>query len=452
MENKDTQKFIPKTQEEYSKIVRQMILELERKAIEREELSRILVLAIFSRTNVFLIGPPGVGKTYILNILINSIPGAKSFEYLVMAHTKPEELFGTSYVDENGKMHYDITNSILDAHFPFLDEIFKGSSQILNTLLGITHPSRKYFMRGVGEFRVPMVCMLAASNEFPQDESLDALDDRFLFRYEVLPIQKIENYEKFIAGEYDKTPYLSVQITLDDLHYVYKKALETVTIPTLVRRAYIQIREKMLRLRVKVSDRKINLALEIFKVSAYLNNRKEIDFSDLFLLNHIMWRNFLDRENTNTAIKEIIFGNKNDVNRRLLEIENEFDKNKNFVKHELNVFLNKTHTFQGEELELFFDKKMKDLSIVYDNLKIIFGAIEDIVSQKKFVDDVLKQCEENVFIYEVTQEVFDKENLMKMNKLRMDISLLFKKIDTFKKLVNNVYDYINYNPAQLSNV
>ncbi len=79
-ENKE--KFIPKTQEEYKQLISQVIKELEHKAIEREELVRILVLAIFSRTNVFLIGPPGVGKTYILNILINSIPEAKSFEYL----------------------------------------------------------------------------------------------------------------------------------------------------------------------------------------------------------------------------------------------------------------------------------------------------------------------------------------------------------------------------------
>ena len=79
-ENKE--KFIPKTQEEYKQLIAQVIKELEHKAIEREELVRILVLAIFSRTNVFLIGPPGVGKTYILNILINSIPGTRGFEYL----------------------------------------------------------------------------------------------------------------------------------------------------------------------------------------------------------------------------------------------------------------------------------------------------------------------------------------------------------------------------------
>ena len=442
--------FYPKTQEEYKKMVTQIIKELENKAIEREELIRIWILAMFSRTNMFLIGPPGVGKTYILNILLKSMPEAKSFEYLVMAHTKPEELFGTSYVDENGKMQYDITNSILDSHFPFLDEIFKGSSQILNTLLGITHPSRKFFMRGVGEFRVPMVCMLAASNEFPQDESLDALDDRFLFRYEVLPIQKMSNYEKFIAGDYDKSPNLSVRVQLEDLAYVYKKALEIVKIPDNVRTAYITIREKMIQLRVKVSDRKINLALDIFKVSAFINNRDYIDFSDLFLLNHIMWRNFLERENVREALKEIIFGNKNNVDARLLEIEKELEKNINYIRQDLSDFINKTHSYGGRELEHYFNAKIKDVQTVFNNLNYLFEGIQSIINQKKFVDDVINQCKNNLFSYNITQEVFDRENISKTNKLRMQIFQQHSKIKKFLELCPTPFDYINYNPIQLN--
>ena len=443
--------FTPKSQEEYKNLVKQIIKELEGKAIEREELIRVLILAIFSRTNVFLIGPPGVGKTYILNILINSITGAKSFEYLVMAHTKPEELFGTSYVDDNGKLQYDITNSILDSHFPFLDEIFKGNSQILNTLLGITHPSRKFFMRGVGEYIVPMICMLAASNEFPQDESLDALDDRFLFRYEVLPIQKIENYEKFIAGDYDPTPFLSVKIQLDDFHYVFKKAKKEVKIPPLIRKTYIQIREKMIQLRIKVSDRKINLALDIFKVSAWLNGRKEIDFSDLFILVHIMWRNFLERDNVIDALKSIIFGEKNDVNRQLAEIEKELEKNFIYYKQNLNEFIQKTHSHTGEQLEQYFNAKMQEFNSVYNNYFSLREAIDNIFNHKNVLDTIMEQAKSNTFIYKLEQDVFDRDNIGFLRKLRMNIYQQESKLKKFKELNKNYYDYLNYNPVMLNN-
>jgi MoxR-like ATPase len=442
--------FKPKTQEEYRTLVATIISELENKAIEREELIRILILAMFSRTNVFLIGPPGVGKTYILNILINSMPGVKGFEYLIMTHTKPEELFGTSYIDENGKMQYDVTNSVLDSNFVFLDEIFKGRSDILNNLLGITHPSRKFFMRGVGEFKVPMVCMFGASNEFPQDETLDALDDRFLFRYEVLPIQKMDNYEKFIAGEYDSSPNLSATFYIEDLNYVFKKAKEIVKIPESIRKAYILIREKMIKQRVKVSDRKINLALDIFKVSAFLNNRQEIDFSDLFLLNHIMWKNFLERENVRETIKETVFGNRNEVDKKLFEIEKELEKNLNYLRQELSDFINKTHSYGGKELEVFFNQKMQEFNVLFSNFNILYESIESITNQKNFIDDVMLQYKNNLFTYNMTQEVFDKENITVMVKLRMAIHQNIKKLNKFNEIVKDVYDYSNYNPAMLN--
>ena len=64
------EEFVPKTQEEYKQLVAKVIKELENKAIEREELIRILILAMFSRTNVFLIGLSGVGKIYKIRMCL----------------------------------------------------------------------------------------------------------------------------------------------------------------------------------------------------------------------------------------------------------------------------------------------------------------------------------------------------------------------------------------------
>ena len=54
-----------------------LINEIDKKVIEREELVRLMVLSIFSKSHIFLIGPPGVGKTYIINIVIRAIKDAK---------------------------------------------------------------------------------------------------------------------------------------------------------------------------------------------------------------------------------------------------------------------------------------------------------------------------------------------------------------------------------------
>lgn len=422
--------FIPKEQSEYANLAKKMIEELEGKAIEREELIRLTVLAIFSRTNVVLIGPPGVGKTYLINIIIRSIEGAKSFEYLIMTHTKPEELFGTSWVDSDGKMHYDTENSLLDSHFPFLDEIFKGRSDILNTLLGITHPSRKFFMRGVGEFKVPMVCMFAASNELPADESLDALDDRFLIRYEVLPIRKIENYDRYLKGDYDTSPTLSFTLTLDDLKYVYDIS-KRIVMPPNVRKLYSYLRERMIRNRVKVSDRKINLALDIFKVSAYLNGRNYINFSDLLILKHILWKNFNEKLIVEETLHDTIFGEHNEIKRVIQELRKELDKLDSYFKYEIGKFIFKRDNIESARIEEYFNSNMNLVNEAYKVASVLHSKASELNERIEFNKQVLKECEENMFIYD--EERQDLENIKKYIK-QNELEYVFP----YKKTILNI--------------
>jgi MoxR-like ATPase len=60
------------------------------------------------------------------------------------------------------------------------DEIFKANSAILNTLLTLVN--ERLFDNGSARVRVPLLTAVAASNELPESEELDALYDRFLVR------------------------------------------------------------------------------------------------------------------------------------------------------------------------------------------------------------------------------------------------------------------------------
>ena len=62
----------------------------------------------------------------------------------------------------------------------FIDEVFKANSAILNTLLTILN--ERLFDNGNQRLPVPLVTLVAASNEMPESEDLDALYDRFLIR------------------------------------------------------------------------------------------------------------------------------------------------------------------------------------------------------------------------------------------------------------------------------
>jgi MoxR-like ATPase len=84
---------------------------------------------------------------------------------------------------------------LLEADIAFLDEIFQGSTAILNTLLGILN--ERVFRRGHTNVRCPLRVCVGASNSLPEDAALAAFADRFLVRCFVDPIA--DNLGRVIA-------------------------------------------------------------------------------------------------------------------------------------------------------------------------------------------------------------------------------------------------------------
>ena len=111
----------------------------------------------------------------------------------------PEEIFGPLSLKalEEDEFRRKIDGCLPTAHVALLDEIFKASSAILNSLLTILN-ERKYH-NGREIVDVPLLSVFGASNELPEeDESLEALYDRFLFRYRLSYIQDDENFRNLL--------------------------------------------------------------------------------------------------------------------------------------------------------------------------------------------------------------------------------------------------------------
>jgi MoxR-like ATPase len=165
-----------------------MLAELERGLLQRDVAARALLLAALAGEHVLLLGPPGTAKSELARRLQRLLPGAHYFERLLTRFTVPEELFGPLSLRALEDDRYErLTEGYLpSAEVAFLDEVFKANSAILNTLLGLLH--ERQFDNGSQRLPVPLVCLVGASNEQPQDDSLLAFYDRFLLRVPVQPV------------------------------------------------------------------------------------------------------------------------------------------------------------------------------------------------------------------------------------------------------------------------
>lgn len=151
--------------------------------LERDEAIRAALVAVLSRQHVVLLGPPGTGKSMLVNELASRIGGGLStFTLLLTRFTTPEELFGPISVaglkeDEYRRL---TAGKLPEANLAFLDEIFKANSAVLNALLTLLN--ERQFDNGPTRLTCPLLTCFGASNEMPQGDDLGALWDRFALR------------------------------------------------------------------------------------------------------------------------------------------------------------------------------------------------------------------------------------------------------------------------------
>ena len=155
--------------------------------VDRRPLVEAILLAAVAGEHVLVIGPPGTAKSEAARRVARAL-GGRYFEYLLGKFTEPSELFGP--VDlrrlKEGVLETAIAGMLPEAEVAFLDEIFAGSTAILNTLLGLLN--ERVFRRGTTIVQCPLRVCIGASNALPEEEHLAAFADRFLLRCFVQPV------------------------------------------------------------------------------------------------------------------------------------------------------------------------------------------------------------------------------------------------------------------------
>ena len=259
--------------------------------IEREEQARCLVLALLSGEHLLLVGPPGTAKSELARRL-HRLAGGAYFERLLTRFSVPEELFGplSLIALDEGRYEREVRGYLPTASVAFLDEVFKANSAILNALLGLLN--ERVFDQGAQRLAVPLVTLVAASNEPPDDPGLAAFHDRFLFRCPVPPVSD-RAFGQLLAARAsaDGSPFgapapghaAPSPLDLSALQALRERAA-AVELPHAVVALRLALRGRLRAAAGRVSDRRWVRIVAVLRVAALANGRDAVAAADLCVL------------------------------------------------------------------------------------------------------------------------------------------------------------------------
>ena len=359
----------------------------------KQELIRLMVVSVIAGEHMVVVGPPGTAKSAIIRSFAELID-AKYFEYLLTRFTEPNELFGPVDISafRDGTYRRRTESMLPESEIVFLDEVFKSNSAILNSLLTLLN--ERIYMNGSTRVRVPLLSVFGASNEVPNDESLQAIFDRFLLRvrsdtldsyhFHGLLEKGIANENRRIAGDRARPKPVLQAAHIHALHAAFDALMN---FPEEFLSQYkglvFQIRSEG----VSLSDRRVVKLLKVFAASAFLDGRSQPDPGDFFILKHV-WNNLDQAEILAGIVDPVVEAHyrEHPESRRHAAVEVGLDA----LIREVNLI--KDLLSKGEalsDIQLFTQLK---------NLNEIKAALQAIgTEQAKHVTQVVDQLLETVF-------------------------------------------------------
>ncbi len=369
--------------------INKLLCQLNQNLFEREEAIKLTLLAALSGESIFFLGPPGVAKSLISRRIKDIFKDGKSFEYLMNRFSTPDEIFGPiaiSKLKNEDKYERKVENYLPSADIVFLDEIWKAGPSIQNALLTVINEKR--YRNGAQEIDIPLKGLISASNELPaKGEGLEALWDRFIIRCIVENITDENNFNAFL-----KKTTIDIATTIDEnLKFSteeYKQCqlkINTIDIPDEVLRVISFIRYNITeynekeenKAKIYISDRRWKKIVQFLKTAAFLNDRKEINLGDCFLIAYTLWDEVeqIDfvKEAVTVAIKNHGYSYKFDITAFEEQIEKlKLDiKNNSQITKKVEYFVPKVYDINRDKyykIKGFFDYPWIEKSD-FDNIK-----------------------------------------------------------------------------------
>jgi MoxR-like ATPase len=296
----------------------EQLREIEESFVGRHEVVSMLGIGALCQEHVLVLGPPGTAKTRLVDRFCRTLD-TQPFTYLLTRFTEPSEIFGPIDVksfQEEARYQVNTEGMLPRARVAFLDEVFQGSSAILNTLLTLINERTFRDGRPGSDGSTPLVTLIGSSNDIPGDPVLAAFSDRFLLRCRVRYVAPDQMEDVLLlgwkdeqqriraassAGGLDAPSRLQVTFSADDLRTLQQEVSRADLSP--VYGTYLEILRAIRGTGIKFSDRRAVKAQKVFAASALLDGRREVDLPDLRYLANL-WTDEADEESLRRIVAE----------------------------------------------------------------------------------------------------------------------------------------------------
>lgn len=270
---------------------------------ERDALVDAVLVGLLSGKNVFVGGPPGTGKSALVNALSRAI-GGKYFYTMMGKTSTPEDIFGPTDIAalRDSRFRRNTKGYLPDADIAFIDEVFKASSAVLNSTLNILN--ERTYKNGDELMKTPLMFAVGASNEIPEAEELAALYDRFTIRVWVEYIQSEDLMMELLKAD-DLDSITLPSISMQEI-VLAQNAAKSVLLGDDMLKLMLELKRSLLANGVEISDRKWKQATKVVAAFAYLNGHTKVEIEDLEFLQHMLWDDPNDFKTIRRMVNKVV--------------------------------------------------------------------------------------------------------------------------------------------------
>ncbi|GAA4895178.1 ATPase RavA domain-containing protein [Ferrimonas pelagia] len=346
--------------------VSRLVQALSSGVLERDRAFKLCLLAALTGESVFLLGPPGIGKSLVARRIMHAFEEGGAFEYLMNRFSTPEELFGPLSIQalkDEGRYERLTEGYLPEASVVFLDEIWKAGPAILNTLLTVVN--EKVYRNGNQTLKVPMRLLITASNELPDgDSSLEPLYDRMLLRVYADKVSQKQNFKQMVSDSTDMyADPVPAELKITEAEYAdWQQAVKEVSLPDSCFEKIYQLKrlvetrqEEHPELDLYISDRRWKKSVALLRASAFFNGRMAVSPTDILVLRNCLWRDLPTRELIQTAMSEYareVAYDQREIRQQLLFLHGELERVALLRVDALTPRTVKTNGLRGERYEL----------------------------------------------------------------------------------------------------